>query len=46
MFSAVAAELTARYAVSYRDRGVVGVGLGGAEAKYPPQPYARAWRGV
>jgi aminodeoxyfutalosine deaminase len=38
-----AAELTARYAVSYRDRGVVGLGLGGSEAKYPPQPYARAF---
>ncbi len=38
-----AAELTARYAVAYRDRGVVGVGLGGAEAKYPPEPFARAF---
>ena len=38
-----AAELTARYAVTYRDRGVVGLGLGGAEAEYPPQPYARAF---
>ena len=24
----------------YRDRGVVGVGLGGLEAEYPPEPYA------
>jgi len=38
-----AAELTARYAVAYRDRGVVGVGLGGAEAGYPPERYARAF---
>jgi aminodeoxyfutalosine deaminase len=35
-----AAELTARYAVTYRDRGVVGLGLGGPEAEFPPQPYA------
>ena len=35
-----AAELTARYAVTYRDRGVVGLGLGGAEAEFPPEPYA------
>ena len=38
-----AAELTARYAVSYRDRGVVGLGLGGPEAQYPPEPYARVF---
>jgi aminodeoxyfutalosine deaminase len=38
-----AAELTARYAVAYRDRGVVGVGLGGSEAEFPPEPYARAF---
>jgi aminodeoxyfutalosine deaminase len=37
------AELTARYAVTYRDRGVVGLGLGGPEAEYPPEPYARAF---
>ena len=38
-----AAELTARYAIAYRDRGVVGLGLGGAEAEYPPEPYAPAF---
>ena len=38
-----AAELTARYAIAYRDRGVVGIGLGGSEAEYPPEPYARAF---
>jgi aminodeoxyfutalosine deaminase len=38
-----AAELTARYAVAYRDRGVVGIGLGGPEAEYPPEPFARAF---
>ena len=37
------AELTARHAVAYRDRGVVGLGLGGSEADYPPEPYARAF---
>lgn len=35
------AELTARYAVAYRDRGVVGIGLGGPEAEYPPEAFAR-----
>ncbi len=34
------AELVVRYAAKYRDRGVVGVGLGGLEAQYPPEPYA------
>lgn len=37
------AEETARVAVRYRDRGVVALGLGGAEAPYPPEPYARAF---
>jgi Adenosine deaminase len=35
-----AAELTVRHAVTYRDRGVVGVGLGGPETEFPPEPYA------
>ncbi|MGZ4690482.1 MAG: adenosine deaminase [Acidimicrobiia bacterium] len=34
---------TARYAVKYRDRGVVGIGLGGLEAQHPPEPYAPAF---
>ena len=38
-----AAELTARYAVAYAGRGVVGIGLGGQEAEYPPEPFARAF---
>jgi aminodeoxyfutalosine deaminase len=38
-----AAELTARHAVAYRDRGVVGLGLGGKEAEFPPELYARAF---
>ena len=32
-----------RYAIKYRNRGVVGVGLGGPEAEYPPEPYAPAF---
>jgi aminodeoxyfutalosine deaminase len=28
------------YSLKYRDRGVVGVGLGGLEAEYPPEAYA------
>jgi aminodeoxyfutalosine deaminase len=34
---------TARYAVRYRDRGVVGLGLGGAELGHPPEPFAPAF---
>jgi aminodeoxyfutalosine deaminase len=34
------AEPVVRYASKYADRGVVGVGLGGLEAQYPPEPYA------
>ena len=33
-----------RYAGKYRDRGVVGVGLGGEEALYPPAPFAPAFQ--
>jgi aminodeoxyfutalosine deaminase len=33
------AEQVVRYSAKYRDRGVVGVGLGGLEAEYPPEPY-------
>lgn len=34
---------TARYAVKYRERGVVGLGLGGPEVGYPPEPFERAF---
>jgi len=34
------AEEVVRYSAAYRERGVVGVGLGGLEAQYPPEPYA------
>jgi aminodeoxyfutalosine deaminase len=38
------AEETVRYAAKYRDRGIVGVGLGGLEADYPPEPYESAFK--
>lgn len=37
------AKRTAEYAVRYRDRGIVGLGLGGPEAGNPPEPYAEAF---
>ena len=37
---AEAAETVVRHSAAYRDRGVVGVGLGGLEAQFPPEPYA------
>ena len=37
------ADETVRYAAKYRDRGIVGVGLGGLEAEYPPEPYEPAF---
>lgn len=37
------AKRTAELAVRYRDRGVVGLGLGGPEAGNPPEPYAEAF---
>jgi aminodeoxyfutalosine deaminase len=33
-----------RYAIKYRDRGIVGVGLGGEENLYPPEPFEPAFR--
>lgn len=42
-FPLEAAEATARHAVAHRDRGVVGLGLGGPEAEFPPEPYAGAF---
>ena len=43
-FPLEAALETARYSVKYRDRGVVGLGLGGREAGFPPEPFAPAFR--
>ncbi|HEX7254372.1 MAG TPA: adenosine deaminase [Gaiellaceae bacterium] len=34
------AEQVVRYSARYRDRAVVGVGLGGLEADFPPEEYA------
>jgi aminodeoxyfutalosine deaminase len=33
-----------RYAIKYGDRGIVGIGLGGEEALYPPEPFEPAFR--
>jgi aminodeoxyfutalosine deaminase len=33
------ARATVEWSARYRDRGVVGVGLGGLEAEFPPEPY-------
>jgi aminodeoxyfutalosine deaminase len=35
-----AAELTVAHSIAHADRGIVGVGLGGAEGDYPPELYA------
>jgi aminodeoxyfutalosine deaminase len=32
------------YAIKYRDRGIVGIGLGGEENLYPPEPFEPAFR--
>ncbi len=37
------AEQVVRYSAKYRDRGVLGVGLGGLEAQFPPEPYEPAF---
>ena len=42
-FPLVEAEELVRWAARFRDRGVVGVGLGGLEADFPPEPYAPAF---
>jgi len=42
-FPVEAAEQTVRHAIAHAGRGVVGVGLGGAEAQYPPELYGRAF---
>ncbi|HTC70914.1 MAG TPA: adenosine deaminase [Acidothermaceae bacterium] len=38
-----ATEELATRAIKYRDRGIVGLGLGGPEANYPPEPYTKAF---
>jgi aminodeoxyfutalosine deaminase len=42
-FELEAALMTADYSVKYRSRGVVGLGLGGLEAQFPPEPYGPAF---
>jgi len=42
-FGVERAEQSARNAIGLRDLGVIGVGLGGDEANYPPQLYERAF---
>jgi aminodeoxyfutalosine deaminase len=42
-FPLEAAEETARMAIAYRERGVLGLGLGGPEAEFPPELYAPAF---
>ena len=37
------AEQVVRYSARYRDRGIVGVGLGGMEAENPPERYESAF---
>jgi aminodeoxyfutalosine deaminase len=37
------AKRTAEYAVRFKDRGIVALGLGGLEAQFPPEPYAPAF---
>ena len=39
-FTLEEARATVEWSARYRDRGVVGVGLGGLEAEFPPEPYA------
>ncbi len=42
-FGVEVAIKTARYAIKYREQGVVGLGLGGPEVGYPPEPFERAF---
>jgi aminodeoxyfutalosine deaminase len=43
VYSLEDALTTARYAVKYSQRGVVGIGLGGPEEGHPPEPYGEAF---
>jgi aminodeoxyfutalosine deaminase len=35
---------TVRWCIAYQERGIVGLGLGGYEAEYPPELYTEAFR--
>jgi aminodeoxyfutalosine deaminase len=39
-----AARQTVSHAIAHRDRGIVGVGLGGSESEYPPELYEQVFR--
>jgi aminodeoxyfutalosine deaminase len=43
-FPVEAAFETAHYSLKYRERGIVGLGLGGRESGFPPEPFAPAFR--
>lgn len=43
-FTQEEARATVEWAARYRERGVVGVGLGGLEAEFPPEPYENVFR--
>ncbi|HEU5244301.1 MAG TPA: adenosine deaminase [Gaiellaceae bacterium] len=43
-FTQEEARATVEWSARYRERGVVGVGLGGLEAQFPPEPYADVFR--
>jgi len=43
-FTQEEAMATVEWSARYRDRGVVGVGLGGLEAEFPPEPYEQAFK--
>jgi aminodeoxyfutalosine deaminase len=42
-FTQEEARATVEWAARFRERGVVGVGLGGLEAQFPPEPYEPAF---
>jgi len=42
-FTQEEARATVDWAARFRDHGVVGVGLGGLEAEFPPEPYAEVF---
>jgi aminodeoxyfutalosine deaminase len=42
-FTQEEARATVEWSARYRERGVVGVGLGGLEAEFPPEPYAEVF---
>jgi aminodeoxyfutalosine deaminase len=43
-FTQAEARATVEWAARFRERGVVGVGLGGLEADFPPEPYEDVFR--